>query len=113
MSSEVGEFLRNLAGAVTASVYMDDIAVSSDDQVLLQEAFDALREVAAQSNFVLNAEKTRAPAEVIELFNCNLFHHVTAVREERRALFYEEPRNDASQLAFERYCDRIEEGNAG
>jgi hypothetical protein len=113
MHSEVGELLRNFPAGITVSVYMDDIAISSDDSQLLQQAFGALVHAVAQSNFALNMNKTRAPAEAIQLFNCDLLHQVTIVRDERRANFYSKLRSDVSRLAFETYCERVRAGNLG
>ena len=112
MRSNVGRFLRSLPPSITASVYMDDIAISGDDEAELIEAFEELCNVMHEANFVLNRDKLEAPAAAIELFNCDLLHEMTAVREERRALFFDEPHSPASEDAFLRYCDRVEAGNA-
>ena len=111
MSSAIGAFLRALDPQVTATVYMDDISLSSNNQGALGVAFTGLLEALETAHFRPNLAKTKAPTETIELFNCKLQQGLTAVRESRRDEFYDTPKSPASEAAFEQYCASVEEGN--
>jgi hypothetical protein len=111
MTSHVGDYLRGLPNHITKSVYMDDIALSSDDLGGLTVAFDGLFAVLAQSEFTINAAKTRQPAPAMDIFNCDLSLGEAVVREDRKAEFYEIARSAASASAFDRYCAAVEQGN--
>ena len=113
MRSGVGAFLRGLPENVTASVYMDDIALSSDDAEALQAAYAGLRAALEESNFAINENKAHGPDEAIELFNCSLSQRFASVLQARRDEFFaKEDRSVASLTAFVRYCDKVEQGNA-
>ncbi len=109
--SVLGAFLREIHKEITVSVYMDDIAISSDDKGALQKVFDELRSKIHEANFSLNLEKTAPPTEFMQLFNCELEINRAAVAEPRRTLFYDKPRSAAASDAFERYCESVERGN--
>lgn len=112
MTSPVGDYLRSIPEAVTASVYMDDIALSGNDEAQLTNVFEALREVLVESNFAISVPKLRPPSASMDLFNCDISNAHTSVREDRRAEFYTTPdRSQASISAFERYCEAVENGN--
>lgn len=111
MRSEVGNFLSALPNHVTASVYMDDIAISSNDLKALQAAYTALRVALRESNFAVNEKKAHGPDEAIELFNCKLTRHFASVLQARREEFNLKPRSEASRSAFDRYCQQVENGN--
>jgi len=111
MRSPVGTTLRALPEGVTPSVYMDDIALSSDDETLLASAYADVRRALADGNFAINETKARAPAEAIELFNCNLSQGFASVLEVRRDEFFAVERTPASLDAFARYCGSVEKGN--
>ncbi|MBY5639522.1 hypothetical protein HFO39_33055 [Rhizobium leguminosarum] len=105
--SPVGIFLRGLPETITPSVYMDDICLSSQDKDALSRAFDGLLEAMEAGNFTINADKTREPATVIDIFNCSLENDVTAVLPERVDEFFAVDREPASAEAFETYCDIV------
>jgi len=111
MRSGVGAFLRALPAEVRASVYMDDIALSSDDLEGLQNAYTGLSEALQDSNFVINENKAHGPDETIELFNCELSQRFATVLQARRDDFYAKDRSPASLAAFARYCAQVEKGN--
>lgn len=111
MQSAVGAFLRNLPVGVTASVYMDDISLSAANAALLDKEFAMLRQTLTASNFAMNPAKVRTPSAAMDVFNCDLEHQRTSVREDRRDEFYSEPRGGLSIAAFERYCESVEQGN--
>jgi hypothetical protein len=105
--SAVGVFLRGLSPAITASVYMDDICLSSKDEAALTDAFAGLLQAVGEAGFVLNDEKSRPPSAAIDIFNCSLENGVTGVLPERIAEFYAVERSDPSALAFDIYCDIV------
>lgn len=109
--SPLGDYLKDIQAHVTVSVYMDDIAISSNDLSLLEDVFTVLQGKIVEANFQLNLAKTVAPSSVIELFNCDLELNRTAVTDERIAAFYGEPKDDFSKAGFERYCRSVVDGN--
>jgi hypothetical protein len=109
--SPLGAFLRDIRGRATVTVYMDDIAISSDRLDLLQGIFPLLQAKIGEAQFQINANKTIAPCPSMELFNCDLELDRTAVSKDRVAEFYDEPKSDRSIEAFRRYCMSVEEGN--
>ena len=102
--SAIGSFLRELDYRVTASVYMDDICLSANDEQVLSVAFEGLKAAIADAGFTLNTDKTREPAEQIDIFNCSLTNGETKVLDERVYEFYEVEHTPAGEASFERYC---------
>jgi uncharacterized protein YjaG (DUF416 family) len=90
---------------------MDDIAISSHSDDVLQRVFEKLTIKIQEANFTINLEKTMPPTELLELFNCELELNRASVMEARRAAFYAGMPNIAACEAFERYCQSIECGN--
>jgi len=109
--SEVGEFLRSLPATVSASVYMDDISLSSNCKDDLENAFKSTIDVLNADGFECSSHKLREPAPVIDIFNCDLSHQRATVREERIAAFYAEGPSQESETAFTAYCASVEDGN--
>ncbi len=109
--SPLGALLNELAERVLVSVYMDDIAISSNNLRNLERAFRKIRRKCKESKFPINEAKSCAPGLEMELFNCHLTRMQTLVTEARRQVFYSEPRSELSEAAFEAYCIAIEEGN--
>src|SRR5690606_32391361 len=108
MKSAVGSFLRSLdPKLITVSVYMDDICLSSNDEVALWSAFENLQTATKEAGFTLNDAKTREPAKAIDIFNCSLENASTEVLPDRIAEFYSEPRSAASVEGFETYVDIV------
>ena len=113
MESVVGGTLREIHAqrTVVVSLYMDDIALSSDDLPALNDAFDRLLAAFEEANFELSPNKVSPPSMALDLFNCHLETGRTEVRQERIDKFNSEPRSPASINAFDLYCDSIEAGN--
>lgn len=111
MRSPVGAALRALPAAVTPSVYMDDIAISSHDRELVGAAYAQIRHALVEGNFAINERKAREPSEAIELFNCLLSQEFAAVLQARREEFFAKDRSPASLDAFAGYCGQVEAGN--
>jgi hypothetical protein len=96
---------------LTVSVYMDDISLSSADGERLKFRFEELCSLMQRSGFALNAAKCRAPAEALDVFNCNLTGGRTQVLERRVAEFFSVARTEPSEASFLRYCAAVETGN--
>lgn len=114
MGSVVGETLRDIhaGNAVVVSLYMDDIALSSDDLPALTDAFERVLAALDEANFELSPNKVCAPTGALDLFNCDLENGRTEVRQERVDKFNAIPRSADSVIAFDRYCDSVEAGNS-
>lgn len=93
------------------SLYMDDIALSSNDRPALSDAFVRVLEALEVANFELSPSKVCAPTARLHLFNCDLETGQTEVREDRIDKFNAEVRSQESVLAFDRYCETVGEGN--
>jgi hypothetical protein len=109
--SPLGEYLREIAGKVVVSVYVDDIAISGNNKRVLQRTYRKLIRKVAVSNFIINDDKSAEPGLSIELFNCHLERMRSVVTAERRQQFYSVARDAESVAAFENYCRAIEQGN--
>jgi Reverse transcriptase (RNA-dependent DNA polymerase) len=109
--SVLGEFLRDIQSDVTVSVYMDDVAISASNRKLLESIFEKLMIKVEAANFKISTEKTVAPTNSLELFNCGLESNETYVTEQRRTAFYSTKRTEKSGTAFEKYCQSIKHGN--
>lgn len=105
--SALGAAIGALPKEVTRSIYIDDIAVASDDRHAVEEAFATLTGAVAESGFSLNEAKSRGPCEAIDLFNCDLAQEVSVVREDRVAEFYAGQPNQRAVSAFEAYCAQV------
>lgn len=109
--SALGRLAIRLADVVTASVYLDDIAISSNDKSALAEAFSCLMLAVTESNFQVNEQKSVEPADQLTLFNCEVTYAHTAVTAARRNEFYSVARTDSSVAGFEKYCEVVEQGD--
>jgi GR25 family glycosyltransferase involved in LPS biosynthesis len=96
---------------MTISVYVDDIALSSNNKQRIERAYKKLRRTIAKSNFLINEEKSLEPALNIAVFNCHLTRKETLVTEERQQEFYSVDRSPLSEISFEKYCDSVALGN--
>lgn len=105
--SSIGVFIRGLGASITASVYMDDICLSSVDEGALWAAFEGLKEAVAASNFTLNDDKTREPTSQIDIFNISLENGDTQVLPARIEEFFETDRTPAGEESFKTYCDIV------
>ncbi|MDX0624219.1 hypothetical protein GOD70_25960 [Sinorhizobium medicae] len=106
--SAIGNYLRGVDPSITVSIYMDDICLSGPDQAALQLVFDGLLAAVAEAGFELNDDKTRPPAEQIDVFNCSLENGDTRVLPERKDEFYATDHTRAGEESFERYCEIVE-----
>ena len=113
LESTVGATLRNLHNTpgLTVSLYMDDIALSSDDKDLLASAHDLVLTALEEANFELSPAKVCPPTNTLNLFNCSLDTGSTVVTQKRIDKFHEEPRSAEAIDAFAGYCANVEAGN--
>ena len=109
--SELGDALRRLDSQVQVSVYVDDIALSSNDLEILCSCFEELYEGVIEAGFRASSAKTVYPCSALEVFNCGLRKDMVFVLPSRIEEFYEEPRTKASELSFRRYCASVSDGN--
>lgn len=114
LESVVGTLLRQLYNTpdLAISLYMDDIALSSDDEKLLDDSHRRLLAALNEANYELSPEKTCPPTYTLELFNCHMTTGATVVMQTRIDKFLERPRSAAAVQEFGRYLASVEEGNA-
>ena len=110
-TSQVGDHLLALPATVSVSVYMDDISLSSDDETELVKAYESTLAALAADGFKVSADKLRKPANAIDVFNCDLTHGRSVVRDERIAEFFAGGPDQISEEAFIAYCASVELGN--
>ncbi len=113
MESGVGGFLRqaHLDPDLIVSLYMDDIALSSDDAGKLDAAFRELLAKLREAHFEVSDNKVREPSPAMDLFNCDLRTGHTEVRQDRVDEFLSVTRSQPSLEGFVRYQLSVEEGN--
>ena len=105
--SALGLAVRDLPATITRSIYIDDIAIASDDLPALTVAFEGLLDAAAAANFALNCAKVSPPSDRMDLFNCDLSQGETTVKDERVEEFYAKDRTQRAAGAFERYRAKV------
>jgi hypothetical protein len=109
--SALGTALDALPQTILKSVYLDDIALSSNDLDALASGFCELKAAVVAANFALNEDKVREPADQIDLFNCDLSQGRSSVTDERVAAFYAAEVTEPGAAAFERYRENVAAGN--
>ncbi len=109
--STLGTTLRELPENINATVYVDDILLSSNDITALTESYEVVRTAIIDSNFQINETKSVPPMNQISAFNCDMKHGETDVNQNRIDEFYSLDRSDASIDGFERYLDSVRRGN--
>ncbi|PPT91296.1 hypothetical protein XaraCFBP7407_21875 [Xanthomonas arboricola pv. arracaciae] len=89
--SRVGRFLRQceLSKNFTVSVYVNDIVLSSDDDGLLGNAADELKQLALDAGLPLSPGKTVGPAPAVTAFNVELSHGSMNLVDDRLQRFRE------------------------
>lgn len=110
-TSAVGRFLRQISNTVTVGVYVDDISLSSNDLDRLLQCYDGLLSAMEEAALHAKPSKCVPPAREVDIFNCHLKKESTEVLDVRRRDFFSVPRSGYSAEAFERYCDRVTNGN--
>ncbi len=110
-SSPLGKTLTKLSSSITVSVFVDDIAVSSNSAEETLAAFNLLELSMKDSGFLSNEKKRREPSTAIDIFNCALQHNITEVTSDRIRAFDELERSAESKIAFAAYCGKISRDN--
>jgi len=110
-TSQAGLHLLSLPPSITVSIYMDDISLSSNDSLALEDAYASSVNALETDGFSMSAEKLRAPAPSLNLFNCDLSVGRTIVRDDRIAEFVASQPTIEAEDAFVTYCASVEEGN--
>lgn len=110
-TSAIGGHLLALPNNVSATVYMDDIILSSTEEAALKRAYDDTLRVLEQDGFEVSAKKLRPPAPEVDIFNCDLSTGRTAVRDDRIDAFFSKAPSAVSEEAFIAYCATVEVGN--
>lgn len=110
-TSEVGKHLSSLPAEVLPAVYVDDITLSAQDSHALDEAFQSTLAAIKADGFLVSESKVRSPSPEMDIFNCDLSHGRTVVRDERVAEFMAGGPEPASEEAFLAYCASVEAGN--
>lgn len=111
-TSALGNHLSSLPAEVRPAVYVDDITLSAQDSGALKEAFDSTLAAIQADGFAISESKVRPPSQQMDIFNCDLSHGRTVVRDDRIAEFFAKEPEAASEEAFLAYCASVEDGNA-
>lgn len=104
--SALGSKLLELNGAnILASMYVDDIIISSNDHSALQTAYDQIQTAIELSNFSANPDKCMEPSEEIQIFNCTVSKGTMTFTDERMDKFSDDYASGSSfrQEAIARY----------
>lgn len=89
-TSKLGRALAELDGSIRKLVYVDDILISTSSPIeALELAYNALRDAATASGFVINEEKSRPPASNSVVFNIEISQESIALTQERLTKFAE------------------------
>lgn len=91
---------------------MDDISFSSDDGQALQNAFETTILALQEDGFEISLGKLRPPSSSMDIFNCDLSHGKSIVRDERIEQFLSTQPNPVAEEAFVAYCATVKAGNS-
>lgn len=110
-TSDLGRHLLGLPASIKVGVYVDDISLSSDDEAELQQAYETILGVIAADGFAVSQAKLRPPAQMIDIFNCELAHGMASVSDDRVNAFQLSYPSQEAERAFIAYCASVEMGN--
>ena len=88
LGKKIDEIL--IVGMVRISVFMDDIVMSSNDETVLMQAKEKVKQAANKAGFKLNQYKEQCPSANITVFNINLTSTHLAIEKTR----YKELKNN-------------------
>ncbi|HJW54309.1 MAG TPA: reverse transcriptase domain-containing protein [Burkholderiaceae bacterium] len=105
--SALGSFLEGLweTYSVVASVYVDDLILSCNDETALREAIAEIKRKADRSGFMLNPDKEAGPDRMITAFNVRLSHESLEIDPHRFA--------EITAAFHEADSERVREGIRG
>jgi hypothetical protein len=114
MQSDVAQAIeRAIAKGVCISVYLDDFIGSHDDNAVLTEAYEDIRDTCVAAGLIPNPSKLVAPTAAITAFNCDLTNGSAEVTLARRQKYLASPdRTPMSDAGFFDYVDLVSSQNA-
>lgn len=71
------------AGTLRISVYMDDIVISGNDEAVLEQSKEEVKQAASKAGFKLNPDKEQGPSTKITVFNVDLTSTHLAIEKTR------------------------------
>ena len=113
MKSPVSQAIeRAIKNGVFVSVYLDDFIGSHDDPIILEAAYNDIRETCATCGLIPNPKKLIPPSKAIEAFNCDLRFGSALLQQERIDSYLSKPdRTALGDASFEQYKQRVERAN--
>ena len=101
----------NDSGNALVSMYVDDIILSSDDEVALAAAYEAVLAAVQQANFNVNTAKSVPPSDEIQVFNCCLSKGSMNFTDDRMTKFSEDfgMGGEFTKAAIARYMKVVNE----
>lgn len=110
--SKLGTLLHKLnsRGDLRVSVYVDDLIISGDDEVILGEVLEKLIEVAAKARFPVSVGKREGPAEEITAFNIRVSHADLRITDEKMVelrLNYQSTTSEYSKAGILGYVNSV------
>lgn len=112
--SALGNYLRVLSRNkdVTVSVYVDDIIISSNEELLLNDIMTNIKVSASRSGFNLNEEKEEGPSVKITAFNIELANKSVEITVDRMKQFvdsYENANSENVKKGISGYIESVNE----
>jgi len=116
-NSHAGGVINSIikAGHVRISVYMDDIILSGNDAIILNQEFEKVVAALVKSKYEINEKKKRLPAPEIEVFNILLSHNSVKIAPERMVAFiqtYAKSESEDERGGIARYVYSVNEQQA-
>lgn len=89
--SALGACLERLhrRGGITISVYVDDLIISTNDEIISNHVLAEIKHATQRAGFVLNTDKEEGPAASITAFNIELSHKSLLVEPARLEAFWD------------------------
>lgn len=109
--SKIQKILEEISQSHSVAVYVDDISISGNELRSLALAYEVLCETVREEKFEINSRKTVLPQSSMSIFNCDLTFGMANVSNARRAKFSLFDKDAAAESAFQRYCNKVSEGN--
>lgn len=110
-TSNFGKHLQSLPKSISVSVYMDDIALSSNSFAVLSDAFASTKAALEEEGFRSSKVKEVDAVDSVAIFNCDLSQGSAEVQSSRIEKFESEMRSGESEKAFKDYCASVARGN--
>lgn len=99
--SAVGVEIEKLRrSGIFISVFVDDILLSSNDAVGLQNAYEALFDKIAASGFEVSKLKCSAPSNHVDAFNCRIENGALEIDDDRMDAFLDSIKNGTAETRY-------------